>query len=380
MMKHFVFFTALLALTACSSVEPAKTQVSELVSDPLWRGVDLSYVNELEDCGASFSDTFGRSDPYEIMEAAGANLVRLRLWHNPQWTEYSTLEDVRKSISRARSAGMQVLLDFHYSDDWVHPGKQIIPESWRDAQSDDELAQRLYDYTRETLISLADDGLLPEYVQIGNETNTEMLITEEVAEDSPINWERNVKFLNVGIEATRAVSAELETPIGIMLHIAQPENVEPWFHDAAAAGLHDFDIIGISYYAKWSKMPFSLMEQAIARIRSEFGKDVVIVETAYPWTLRGNDPANNLLGEDSLIAGYPATKNGQRKQLIDLMDAVVSNGGLGVVYWEPAWISSDCSTRWGDGSHWENATLFDFNGRLHRGAEFLSLPYPNPTK
>lgn len=379
-MKRSIFFAALVSLASCGTVTVPITQAPRPISDDLWRGVDLSYVNELEDCGAVYSDHFGRTDPYEIMNAAGANIVRLRLWHNPQWTEYSTLDDVRTSISRARAADMKVLLDFHYSDDWVHPGKQIIPEAWSDATSDDEVAQRLYDYTRTSLMSLAADGLLPEYVQIGNETNTEMLITEEVAEDSPINWERNVKFLNAGIEATREVSAELDTPIGIMLHIAQPENVEPWFHDAAKAGLHDFDMIGISYYAKWSKMPFSLMEQAVARIRSEFGKDVVVVETAYPWTLRGNDPANNLLGEDSLIEGYPATINGQRKQLIDLMNAVVSNGGLGVVYWEPAWISSDCSTRWGEGSHWENAALFDFDGRLHPGAEFLSLPYPNPTK
>ena len=376
-MKRSIFFATLISLASCGTVTEPSTQTQRPISDNLWRGVDLSYVNELEDCGAVYSDQFGRTDPYEIMNAAGANIVRLRLWHNPQWTEYSTLDDVRTSISRARGADMKVLLDFHYSDDWVHPGKQIIPEAWSDAISDDEVAQRLYDYTRTTLMSLAADGLLPEYVQIGNETNTEMLVTEEVAEDKPINWLRNVKFLNAGIQATREVSAELDVPIGIMIHIAQPENVEPWFHDAASAGLHDFDMIGISYYAKWSKMPFSMMEQAVRRIHSQFGKDVVIVETAYPWTLRGNDPANNLLGEDSLIEDYPATKKGQQEHLIDLMDIVVRNGGLGVVYWEPAWISSDCKTRWGKGSHWENAALFDFQGRLHIGADFLSHNYPH---
>ena len=338
----------------------------------LWKGVDLSYVNELEDCGATYTDKTGRSDPYKIFAAAGANIVRLRLWHTPDWTEYSTLTDVKRSIARARATGMKVLLDFHYSDDWVHPGKQLTPAAWRGIASDEELADELYRYTRTTLLELADEHLLPEYVQIGNETNTELLLLEEVAEDAPVNWSRNVKFLNAGIRAVREVSTTKGKSISVMLHIAQPENVEAWFHDAAAAGLYDFELIGVSYYAKWSKMPFNLMEQAVKRIRSEFAKDVVIVETAYPWTLQGNDGANNLLGEDSLIHGYPATRKGQRKQLIDLLEAVVNGGGLGIVYWEPAWVSSDCKTRWGDGSHWENAALFDFGGRLHSGADFLN--------
>jgi len=343
----------------------------------LWRGVDLSYVNELEACGATYSDSEGRTDPYAILSAAGANIVRLRLWHNPSWTDYSTLDDVKRSIARAKQSNMKVLLDFHYSDDWVHPGKQIIPMAWKGISSDEELATKLYEYTYETLMELEREQLLPEYVQIGNETNTEMLLLEEVEEGAEINWKRNVQFFNAGIKATRDVSGATNKPIGIMLHIAQPENVEPWFLDAAEAGLYDFDIIGISYYSKWAKMPFSMMEQGIKRLTSTFGKEVVIVETAYPWTTQSNDSASNLLGSDSLIEGYPATKKGQREQLIDLMKAVVNNGGLGVVYWEPAWISSDCKTRWGEGSHWENATLFDFNGRLLSGADFLGEDYAN---
>lgn len=367
----YLFLLSFLSLQAPLALAANNVELN----NSLWRGVDLSYVNELENCGATYSDNSGRTDPYKILNAAGANIVRLRLWHNPQWTNYSNLDDVKKSISRARESNMQVLLDFHYSDDWTHPGKQLIPAAWKSATSDTSLAQMLHDYTRATLLELEVEGLLPDFVQIGNETNTEMLLTKEAEENSSINWNRNVKFLNAGIKATRDVSKRLNKPIGIMLHIAQPENVEPWFHDAAKAGVLDFDMIGISYYSKWSKMPFSMMELAIKRIRSQFNKDVVIVETAYPWTLKNNDPADNLLGQDSLIEGYPATKFGQQQHLNDLMQVVVENGGLGVVYWEPAWISSKCKTRWGEGSHWENATLFDFNGRLLKGAEFLGKEY-----
>ena len=344
----------------------------------IWRGVDLSYVNELEDCGAVYRYEDEIADPYAIFAGKGANLVRLRLWHTPDWTEYSTLPDVTRSIRRAKQHDMAVLLDFHYSDDWADPGNQIIPAAWRTAKTTEELAQRLYDYTYETLMTLDEQGLLPEYVQVGNEINTEMLLTEEIAEHTPINWERNVVLLNAGISAVRQVSDDSGKTIGLMLHVAQPENVGPWVDAAAEAGILDFDIIGVSYYAKWSKMPFNLVEEAIRRLHHRYGKDVVVVETAYPWTLRYNDQAHNILGADSLIDGYPATQDGQRRLLIDLTSAVLRGGGLGVVYWEPAWVSSDCKTRWGQGSHWENASLFDFRpGNLHKGADFLSHDYSN---
>jgi arabinogalactan endo-1,4-beta-galactosidase len=138
----------------------------------------------------------------------------------------------------------------------------------------------------------------------------------------------------------------------------------------------DFDLIGVSYYPKWSTTPFSGIEAQVRHFKTKFKKDIVIVETAYPWTLDGNDAASNILGADSIIDGYPASIDGQRRFMVDLMQAVVAGGGLGVVYWEPAWISSACATRWGQGSHWENAALFDYaNAELHPGSEFFRHVY-----
>ena len=342
----------------------------------LWRGADLSYVNELEDCGAVYRANGRSADPYQVFAAAGANVVRLRLWHSPKWTQYSTLPDVRKSMQRAKDSNMQVLLDFHYSDDWADPGDQIIPAAWADTQDDAELAQQLYQYTLDVLQSLSAYDLLPAYVQVGNEINTEILLDKAVPEDTQIDWSRNVLLLNAGIRAVQDFSASVDTAPQVMIHIAQPEYVEPWLDDAIAAGMLDFDLLGVSYYPKWSTTPFASIEDTVKHFKTKFGKDVVIVETAYPWTLGSSDAAGNLLGEDSLIDGYPATIDGQRRFMIDLMQAVVDGDGLGVVYWEPAWISSDCTTRWGQGSHWENATLFDLeNAELHDGGDFLSYEY-----
>ncbi|MEM9530071.1 MAG: glycosyl hydrolase 53 family protein [Pseudomonadota bacterium] len=332
-----------------------------------WRGVDLSYVNELEDCGAVYRSQGDPQDPYALFAAAGANVVRLRLWHTPGWTRYSTLKDVMKSARRARQAGMKVLLDFHYSDDWAHPGKQMIPAAWQGAADTTDLARHLGDYTEEILGAFAAAQLTPDFVQVGNEINTNLLWHEEVAEDAPVDWTRNVRLLNRGIAAVRRAAPTA----GVMIHIAQPENALRLLDGAAAAGIADYDLLGLSYYPKWSSTPFAELEQVVRSLRERYETDVVVVETAYPWTLEGQDQANNLLGADSLVAGYPATPTGQRRFMKDLMSRTRAGGGRGIVYWEPAWISSSCRTRWGNGSHWENAALFDFSSNLLEGAAFL---------
>ncbi|MBB4660401.1 glycoside hydrolase family 53 protein [Parvularcula dongshanensis] len=341
-------------------------------------GADLSYVNEMDDCGAVYRDNGRAEDPYEIFAKHGTNLVRLRLWNDPDWTEYSTLTDIKRSIRRAKDSGMAVLLDFHYSDDWADPGDQKVPAAWADL-SEDALAEAVYNYTLGTLTELAGEGLYPDMVQVGNETNTEILLPGNVPEDQPIDWARNAKLLNAGILGVRAAGEQVgETP-KIMLHVAQPENVEPWFDDGLAAGLLDFDVIGMSYYPKWSTRDLDGLEQTIRRLRHKFGKEVVVVETAYPFTLDGEDAAPNLLGQDSLIEGYPATLDGQRRYLTDLTQTVLSADGQGVVYWEPAWVSTGCSTRWGKGSHWENNTFFSYGDtKAHSGFDFMTATYAAP--
>ena len=330
-------------------------------------GADLSFVNEMEDCGGVFREHGKPRDVFELVHEHGANLVRVRLWNDARWTRYSNLDDVRKTLRRSKAAGMQTLLDFHYSDDWADGDKQIIPEAWKDIADNEALAQALHDFTYETLMALARDGLMPDWVQVGNETNGEILGRADWDKHRPIDWKRNAVLFKSAIRAVRAAASASHTSPRVMLHIAQPENVEPWFAAAAQAGVVDFDLIGISYYAKWSRESMQGLGETIKRLRDTYPADVVLVETAYPWTLESADASANILGEDSLIAAYPANPEGQKRYLIDLTQTVLDNGGIGVVYWEPAWISTRCKTRWGEGSGWENATFFDFR----RGNEVL---------
>ena len=364
---------ALLTLLIAANM-PA-LQAASLPAKPdggIYLGADLSYVNEMQDCGAVYRKDGEPVDPFTLIKAEGGNIMRVRIWNDATWTKYSNLADVEKTIRRARDAGMQILLDFHYSDDWADGDKQIVPAAWAKLDTGQQ-AQALYDFTLNTLTALDRKGLMPEMVQVGNETNPELM---GGTKDRPINWKRNAELLNAGIRAVRDAGKTATLNPRVMLHIAQPENVEPWFEAATAAGVSDYDVIGISYYRKWSTRSMSQLGETIAHAKNRYKADVILVETAYPFTHGSADAAPNLLGPDTLIPGYPATPEGQLAYLTDLTQTVVDSGGIGVVYWEPAWVSSSCKTRWGTGSNWENAAWFDLESHEALPAlKFLGRKY-----
>ena len=367
----FIFF----ALLSCSD-EGGSIDLPDEIESKFYYGADLSYVNEMEDCGASYMDINNVvKDPYTIFKEAGTNMVRIRLWHNPTWTNYSNYEDVKKSIQRAKAAGMEVLLDFHYSDTWADPSKQEIPAAWlNQIDNTSVLGDLLYNYTYEVLNNLANANLLPDIVQVGNEINP--MILQQGNLEWPIDWARNSSLINKGIKAVRDIAEENNKEIGVMLHIAQPENGLWWFEQATQNGVTDFDWIGLSYYPLWSDYTLTNVSNAFSTLINTYQKRLMVVETAYPFTMDNADNANNILGNDALINGYPATEQGQLDYLNKLQEVIESSGGEGLIYWEPAWVSTDCFTQWAQGSHWDNATLFDHNNKATLGMQFYSGSLP----
>jgi len=369
-----VLFIGILFNYSCNSSDSADDTSDDKVDTPIsfYYGADLSYVNEMEDCGATYSDANGiPKDPFTIFEEAGANLVRVRLWHSPSWTNYSNLNDVKSTIQRAKSKGMGVLLDFHYSDTWTDPSQQQIPAAWLNSVDNTEgLGNLLYNYTYNTLLELSNQDLLPNIVQIGNEINPMILQDGDLV--WPIDWERNSHLINKGIEAVRAIAEVKNETIEVMLHIAQPENGLWWFEQATNNGVTDFDWIGLSYYPIWSDYSLDDVQTPLSTLVNTYNKRLMIVETAYPFTLDNADSANNILGPDALVNGYPASQQGQLGYLNQLKNVVKNAGGEGVVYWEPAWVSTGCNTLWAQGSHWDNATLFDNNKQATLGMQFYN--------
>ncbi len=354
-------------------------------------GADLSYVNQILDHGGTYRDSGEVENPYKIFSDYGTDLARFRLWHNPEWTAtvyegennsmYNDLNDVTEAIRETKKYGMAVNLDFHYSDTWADPSQQNIPEAWRDITSLDELNDAVYNYTRETLEYLDGEGLMPEYVQIGNETNCGLMYSS-APQDFPDlnvcdgNWSNAGEVINSGIQAVRNVASNSEVDTKIILHIAQPENVSWWFDNITSTGnVTDFDIIGFSYYTPWSDVPLNKISDHISDFRDRLDKEVMIVEAAYPWTMEYGDDYSNIFAQDALVNGYPATKEGQRDFMIDLTKEIIDGGGMGLIYWEPAWITSNMKNQWGTGSAWENNTLFDFEGNVHIGIDFINRDY-----
>jgi len=355
-------------------------------------GVDLSYVNQVEDHGGVYRDSGQICDPFHIMKSRGANLVRVRLWHNPQWvrtvyndpskTLYSGYDDVEKTIRRAKQAGMAVNLNFHYSDFWADPGRQNPPDAWANITSLNVLRDSVYNYTFNVLKKLDAKGLMPEMVQIGNETNCGMMMTSVKQGFPALNacngqWANFGVILNGGIKAVRDASAQSQVKPRIALHVADPKNLEWWFGKATTeGGVTDFDIIGFSYYYNWhTEVSFQALPVIITRLRNTFKKEVMILETAYPWTTSNADNYNNILGGSQPLQGFPFTREGQRDYMISLTQNVISAGGTGVIYWEPAWITSRMKDSWGTGSSWDNATFFDFEGNTLPVVEYLKYKY-----
>ncbi|MCY4561594.1 MAG: glycosyl hydrolase 53 family protein [Flavobacteriaceae bacterium] len=371
----FILLTLLLRCDTTYKVvnlEEFDVEVQNPFEQKFYVGSDLSYLNEMIDCGARYNDLAGNSaNPYEIFKNAGNDLVRVRLWNNPsEWTAYSSIEDVEKTISSSSELGMDILLAFHYSDIWADPQNQVVPSAWLDVVDNmQDLGQRLYDFTFETLDNLADKELLPEIVQLGNEINGNILNKEGGWFE--IDWERNAFLINRGIQAVRDISIKHESRVQIMLHIAQPENALWWFERAKENGITNFDWIGISYYPQWSEYQVSDISDAVSTLGSNFNKKVMIVETAYPFTLENADTANNILYKSV----YPANQQGQLDFLLDLKSEIRDGDGFGLIYWEPAWVSTGCSTLSGEGSHWDNATLFDHSGNPTLGMDIFNDNY-----
>jgi arabinogalactan endo-1,4-beta-galactosidase len=365
--------------------------------DKFCMGADLSFANQILDYNGVYRDSGNVRDPYQIFKNHGLNTVRVRLWYNPTWTKtvyspagtqmYSDLADVEKTIQKAKNLGMAVNLDFHYSDTWADPDSQDPPSAWTSITDTATLIDSVYNYTYRVLSYLNNKGLMPEMVQVGNEINCGLFSTASTSgfpSTSICNgyWVVQGALINSGIKAVRAVSASSTVTTQVILHVADPKNVSWFFTNIISkAKVTDFDIIGISYYPLWhTTISFANIGTNISTFKTTFGKKVMIVETAYPWTTSNADSYNNSFGTETAISGYPYTEAGQYNFMVALTQKVISAGGSGVMYWEPDWITSDMKDLWGTGSSWDNVTFFDFNGNVLDAIDFMTYKYTFPTE
>ena len=141
------------------------------------------------------------------------------------------------------------------------------------------------------------------------------------------------------------------------------------------AGLDNFDILGISYYYIWSEVPLANVSNYVSVLKRDYGKEVMVMETAYPWTTANADTYGNIIDTAKLIPEYPPSIEGQYQYLVTLTQEIIDGGGKGIFYWEPGWITSSMVTQWGTGSAWDCNALYDFNGNVIKGMDFMTYPY-----
>lgn len=362
-----LIFTVLTLLSGCAS-EQSNALNKELEdngqqpiiaheprnSDNYILGADVSSLAEYVDNGAVFIDTDGNQKPLlMLLKNHGFNYIRLRTFVDPtadygyassdgQWCSgksesYNDKEHIIEIAQQVKAAGMKLLLDFHYSDTWADPNKQVIPQAWRTINTIEDLAATVKSYTVEVLTDMKAAGVVPDMVQVGNEITPGMLVhlptqdsdcygnnsvTNTVVNGSTANWSNLSTLLKAGIEGVKEVNAN--TPI--MLHIENTDDkagVEYWVNKALEYNV-DFDVLGLSAYEKWQG-PSSQWQSTLNSLATTY------TELSFSFV----------------------EYNPQRRLLNEIMLSLPNKRGLGTFFWEPV-----LSGEWGE-------SMFNQNGNVY---------------
>jgi arabinogalactan endo-1,4-beta-galactosidase len=313
-------FLSLAALSLFCAIHIAR-------ADDFAFGADLSFLKQAEDRGTVFKDGTNAAPGLQIFRNHNYNWIRLRLFVEP--VKESLPNNLAYTLAMAKEAkqmGCKILLDFHYAQSWADPGKQPTPDQWKN-MSHKERAQAVFEYTRDTIATFRDAGVLPDMVQIGNEITHGMLWPDGRLP----NWDNFADYLRAGINGVNAGCGSEKRP-KILLQLAEdgkPASTQ-YFFDKIRSYDIPYDIIGFSYYPWWHGSIDDLKTN-LAFAVNRYGKDVMVVETAYYW--KPNGETRNRLRP------FPETPEGQRDFLAAVTQAVMNapdGHGKGVFWWEPA--------------------------------------------
>ena len=329
----------LLGLSACGGgneepvvpePEPTPTPTPTPTPEPtpdtsvgFYKGADISWVTEMEKDGHKFYNAAGKeTDCFVLMKELGMNAIRLRVWVNPEKTygSYSNQADVVAKAKRAKEAGLEVMIDFHYSDFFADPGKQTKPEAWKN-KTVAELKTAVAEHTTAVLSAIKDAGVTPKWVQIGNETTNGMLWPEgklwkgsDTDPDTPGGWKQYVSLANAGYDAAKKVFSD----IIVILHVDNAFEDKTWWYKDFKTNGGKFDMIGLSHYPQAQTSWENTNKEALKYIKSmasTFGCKVMVCEVG----VKAN--ANETLAAQVLSAFMTEAKK--------------IGGCAGVLYWEP---------------------------------------------
>ena len=332
----------LLLNTGCKKTSTDTTTVEKIIA------ADISSYPQIMETQPVFLDLNGQQKPMPvILKENGINTIRLRLWVNPA-SNHSSFEEVKNFSAQLKNQGFKIWLTLHYSDTWADPGHQATPQAWQSADFV-TLKDSVYAYTKKVV-----QQIKPDYIQIGNEINNGLLFPQ----GSKAQLQQMIQLLNAGALAVREISANTK----IILHYAGHMGASEFYSQVASV---DYDMIGISYYPLWHGKDLQLLKNRLIELSNTYNKEVVIAETAYPFTLGWNDMTHNVVGSDDalILPDFPATPLGQKMFIRNIKTISTSfPKAKGFCYWGAeliAWKGSQAT----DGSSWENQSLFGFDNK-----------------
>lgn len=342
-----------------------------------YAGGDISLLPEYEKAKAQYRDNNGKviTDFLPWCKEQGMNAMRVRLFLNPK--DYKgtdadpnacqDLEYILPLCRRIKDAGFKLLLDFHYSDFWADPGKQWTPEVWRDLD-DEALGNALYEYTRNTLLRLKEEGAAPDLIQPGNEISYGMMWGPQGTSQSQLKkttteagWQRFGALLKQAIKGCREVCPDAP----IIMHTERIENQKVLidFYTHMKDMEIDYDVIGLSFYPYFHGKIVNL-ESGIALLEKRFtDKEIMIVETGYPykWEVGGTKYDHT--------ATYPYSDAGQAAYTQDLVNMLLKHPKITGLFWW--WMEYNAYRT--NLSGWYNAPLWDsLTGKAGKAVQALA--------
>ncbi|MFY7965081.1 MAG: glycoside hydrolase family 53 protein [Chitinophagaceae bacterium] len=308
MNRFFLLIFCIVNLSYCkkdSTINQSNNSIT------FYKGADVSWITEMESSGVKFYNSEVQQECLSLLKQKGLNAIRLRVWVNPT-NGWNNSNDVLTKAIRANDLGFKLLIDFHYSDSWADPAQQTKPASWV-TQDIQQLKTSVYNHTYQVLQQLKTNGVIPLWVQVGNETNDGMLWPEGKASSNMNNF---ASFINAGYDAVKANDSS--TKVIVHLSNGYDKNLFTWMFDGLKNNAAKYDVIGMSLYPSITNWQ-TLNNQCIANINhltTTYNKEVMICEVGMPWD--SPDESKNFL-----------------KDLISQTKAIANNRVLGVFYWEP---------------------------------------------
>lgn len=327
--------------TAVDNDDIVVAKVKNLSSDFIM-GMDISSVITEFNSGVVYRDYNGKeidnvTDFCKFLAENGINHIRVRVWNNPYDSNgngygggNNDVATAKKIADACRSAGIKMLVDFHCSDFWADPGKQMVPKAWK-GYTVDKKAEAVEKFINESLNAIDASKDVVDMVQVGNETTGRFV--------GETKTDVMCRLFSAGSKGVKEYNRDAK----VVIHVESPQKktLTTWSDNLEKYNV-DYDILGTSYYPYWHGTLSNLKDE-ISYVKTKHGKDAMVVETSYAYTLEDSDGWANTVREgnndDSADATEPFTVQGQATYIRNLINAVNEAGGLGVYYWEPAWIT-----------------------------------------